>query len=111
MSAPSAVKNFPVRRYVFMFAVILVVALFPLFSVFLTYLVADANGCQVNEAYVQPCVVLGADLGALLYTMGVLGWLMLATIPFGALALGLLFVVLLAHLFWWRHAKTKVSRS
>jgi hypothetical protein len=93
---------FPWRRYLGYGALILLLSVFPLLSVLVTSAIASIGGCQVNEAFVQPCVILGIDLGGLLYGMGVLGWLMLVTLPAGAIALAALVVMLALHLLAWR---------
>ena len=54
-------------------------------------------GCQVDEANAHPCMVLGHDIGGLLYDLGVMGWLMLVTIPTGAFALLIFTLVLVAN--------------
>ena len=66
--------------------VILLVAFSPLISVAIAGSIADANGCVLHEGYVNPCIVNGQDMGETLYAMGVMGWLMLATIPLGLIA-------------------------
>jgi hypothetical protein len=48
---------------------------------------AEARGCVLHEGFVNPCIVDGVDVGQTLYELGVLGWLGIVTIPFGALAL------------------------
>jgi hypothetical protein len=45
--------------------------------------VASLGDCTVNEGAPSPCVIGGRDVGQALYTLGVLGWFMLATIPIG----------------------------
>ncbi len=62
---------------------ILLVAFLPVISVAIAGEIANANGCQLDEGSVHPCVVNGTDIGETLYTLGVLGWLMLATLPLG----------------------------
>ncbi len=57
--------------------------------------VASANGCQLDEGSVHPCIVNGHDMGEQLYGMGVMGWFMLVTIPTGLLALGAYGAILL----------------
>ncbi|BDP43147.1 hypothetical protein DAETH_31160 [Deinococcus aetherius] len=57
----------------------------PLLGVLLSSWVAGANGCRLDEAGTYPCVVAGVDVGGLLSTLFVLGWLMLVTIPVGVL--------------------------
>lgn len=78
--------------------VILLVAFSPLISVAIAGSIANANGCELHEGYVNPCIVNGEDVGETLYAMGVLGWLMLATIPLG---LGAVVVYLLIVLVVW----------
>lgn len=46
--------------------------------------IAEWYGCVLHEGYPNPCVILGADRGELLYGLGVFGWLSLVTIPCGA---------------------------
>ncbi|CDP52231.1 hypothetical protein [Devosia sp. DBB001] len=97
-----APKKFPWAIYWLILAAILLFALWPVFSVTFVSLVADANGCRVDEGSVHPCMVLGSDWGELLYGMGVMGWFMLATIPIGIFALGGWLVALIAHRIAWR---------
>lgn len=101
------VRRFPWIGYGVALALIVFIAALPLISVFLTYLIADANGCRVDEGSVHPCVVMGVDIGGLLYTMGVLGWLMLASLPLGALAVIAWLAVLIVHYLARRFAGTK----
>lgn len=89
------IKRFPWTIYIVALAVIAFLALGPLISVYLAYLVGDAHGCTVNEAAIDPCIVMGMDVGAALAYMAIFGWLMLATIPFGAGALAIWLIVLL----------------
>lgn len=68
-------------------AAILLFAAAPVISVAIAGMIAEANGCQLHEGFVNPCIVGGVDWGGTLYALGVMGWLMLATLPLGALAL------------------------
>ncbi|QJR17050.1 hypothetical protein [Pelagibacterium halotolerans] len=104
-------KRFPWIPYAISFIVILLLALFPVISVFIVYLVADANSCRVDEAGVYPCVVGDSDIGGLLAFMGLLGWLMLATIPLGGMALLLWCVVLVGHLLYRRYKSAQSGTS
>jgi len=64
----------------------------------------------VDEGSVHPCVINGKDYGQLLYTLGVMGWLMLVTLPAGAFAFALWLIVLLVHRSNWRkRLSTQVS--
>jgi len=64
--------------------------------------IANAHGCKVDEGSVHPCMVNGQDYGQLLYTLGVLGWLMLVTIPGGAFAFAIWLIVFILHRERWR---------
>jgi hypothetical protein len=77
---------------------ILLIAALPIISVFMSEAIANALGCKLNEANVYPCVVMGMDIGHVLAIMFVMGWLGLATLPLGALALvgWLIWVAILA---------------
>ncbi len=74
-------------------AVILLVAVAPLVSALTAGWIAAANGCALDEGSVHSCIVNGKDIGQTLYTFGVMGWLMLATIPLGGLAVLIWLVV------------------
>ncbi|MBE7732614.1 hypothetical protein [Devosia faecipullorum] len=101
--------RFPYWAYGLALFAILVFALWPIASVYLTYLIADANNCVVNEASVQPCIVWGMDWGGLLYGAGVMGWFMLATLPLGGGALLVWLASLIIHRIGWGQMQ-KVKR-
>lgn len=65
----------------------LLVCAAPMISVFVAAAIASHYGCTLHEGFVNPCVVAGRDIGQSLYTMGVMGWMMLFTLPIGALVL------------------------
>jgi hypothetical protein len=101
-SAPApARRRFPWPVYLVVLAVIVVLAALPVLSVTVAGLVASANGCRLDEGGAHPCVIAGTDYGDTLYTLGVLGWLMLASLPLGVMALLVWAVVLGIHLFAW----------
>jgi hypothetical protein len=75
--------------------IILLVAFSPLISVVIAGSIANAHGCTLDEGSVHPCIVNGTDMGETLYTMGVMGWLMLATIPIGLVVVGVYLVLVL----------------
>ncbi len=59
----------------------------PLFPVVMAALVAEWNGCALDEGNIHPCVILGIDFGEALYSMAVMFWFMFFTLPIGAIAL------------------------
>lgn len=87
-----------IRLYGFSLLAIIVFALFPVASVVLAGLIATPAGCELNEAVVHPCIIAGMDFGDLLYAMGVLGWLMIGTIPAGVILFAIWVVVLIVHM-------------
>lgn len=93
---------FPWRRYLRTAALILLIGFAPVLSVLFTSAVARIGDCQVNEAFVQPCVILGIDLGGLLYFTGVMGWFMLLSLPGGTIALAVWALILGGHWLYWR---------
>ncbi|MFT4928810.1 MAG: hypothetical protein ACI8WB_004930 [Phenylobacterium sp.] len=48
-------------------------------------LIANLYNCTLHEGYVNPCIVLGVDLGSTLYSMGLSAWLAIVTIQIGGL--------------------------
>ncbi|TGE01753.1 hypothetical protein [Methylobacterium nonmethylotrophicum] len=50
-------------------------------------ILARLTGCEVNEARSNPCRVAGLDIGGLLHTMMVTGWLVIPLLPVMALTL------------------------
>ena len=74
-------KRFPWIIYWMVLAFIVLVALAPVGSVVACGVIANAHGCRVDEGSVHPCIINGKDYGQMLYTLGVLGWLMLVPFP------------------------------
>jgi hypothetical protein len=64
--------------------------------------IANKYGCLVAEGSVHPCVIDGKDYGQLLYTLGVMGWLVLVSLPAGAVTFSVWLIVLLLHRNRWR---------
>jgi hypothetical protein len=58
----------------------------PIASVVIAGTIAWWNGCTLHEGFANPCVVNGRDIGETLYEMGVMGLMMIATIPLGIVA-------------------------
>ncbi|MET4682625.1 hypothetical protein ABIE19_000534 [Brevundimonas faecalis] len=81
----------------------IVVGIAPLASVALAGFIADLNSCELHEGYPQTCLVLGVDIGGALYTMTVMGWLMLISLFFlagGLLGLAWEGILLLLRTLW-----------
>src|SRR4026209_1983074 len=94
--------RFPWIWYLLALLVIGAFAFAPVGSVILCAAIANTHGCKVDEGSVHPCIINGQDYGQLLYTLGVLGWLMLVTIPGGAFVFAIWLIVLILHRERWR---------
>jgi hypothetical protein len=57
---------------------------------------------KVDEGSVHPCIIKGHDYGELLYSLGVMGWFMLVTIPGGLVAFASWLIFLILHRVAWR---------
>lgn len=75
---------------------ILLAALSPLIATAIAGRIADANGCELHEGFVNPCVIDGVDRGQDLYTTAMLGWLAIATVPIGLAAAAVYLLVVVA---------------
>ena len=90
--------------------IILLLAISPLLSAMAAGMIANRYGCDLDEGSVHPCVVNGNDIGDTLYTMGVLGWLALGTIPMGLIAMAIYLVgVALFYLARWLIRRNRSS--
>ncbi len=69
------------------------VSLLPLLSVIASTAIAGAFECTLHEGFANPCIVFGIDVGNVLASMFVAGWLMLATFPVTLVCLLLLVVL------------------
>jgi ribosomal protein S18 acetylase RimI-like enzyme len=106
MSEPIRQRRFPWWVYWTSLVFIGLFAVWPIASLVSASMIAQSNGCLIDEGSVHPCMISGEDWGENLYTMAVLGWLMLATVPLG-LGAGIvwLIVLLIHHAAWARQAK------
>ncbi len=95
-------SRFPWVIYSILLFGIMAVALAPMGSVLVCGWIANSHGCKVDEGSVHPCMIGGKDYGQLLYTLGVLGWLMLVTLPGGVCAFIIWLIVLMLHRASWR---------
>jgi hypothetical protein len=69
------------RLFRFAMVILVLVALSPLFSMIAAGLVASIYGCPLDLAASKPCVVGGEDIGHGLFTLGMMGWFLFATLP------------------------------
>ena len=80
-------------------------ALFPIAVTYTAGLVALTIGCDLNEASVHACPVLGVNIGPLLYGMGLAVWFVSLTVLAGLLALVVLFIIFIVRTLKARRAK------
>jgi hypothetical protein len=95
-------KRFPWILYWIVLVLIVLFAFAPIGSVILCGTIANAYGCKVDEGSVHPCIINGQDYGHLLYSLGVLGWLMIVTLPCGLFAFVIWLIVLILHRANWQ---------
>lgn len=95
-------KRFPWIVYWILLVLIVLFALAPVGTAIASASIANAHGCQVDEGSAHPCIINGHDYGQLFYTLGVLGWLMLVTLPGGLFAFVIWLIVLILHRESWR---------
>lgn len=98
-------RRFPWKVYGLALVLIVLFATAPLIGVVIASWLAEANGCMLNEGSLNPCIIFGMDWGSTLYTLFVLGWFMLATLPLGGGALIVFFIVFIIHYLAWRNAQ------
>jgi hypothetical protein len=65
----------------------ILIAVLPLIPTLVAGMIAKANHCVLHEGSPNPCVLLGIDIGSLLYVMGISFWLFFLTAPAGAIGL------------------------
>jgi ABC-type Fe3+ transport system permease subunit len=95
-------KRFPWFWYVLALVIIALFAFAPIGSVMLCAAISNAYGCKVDEGSVHPCIINGYDYGQLLYSLGVMGWLMLVSLPGGFFAFVGWLILLILHRATWR---------
>jgi hypothetical protein len=83
--------------YALAFASIVLFAVSPMILAAIASAIAGSAGCALDEGSIHPCVIAGEDWGSTLYTMAMMGWLAIATIQIGAIALAAWFAALVIH--------------
>jgi hypothetical protein len=75
------------RRHALALGGIVMFAILPFVPTVAAFFIADILGCRLNEANAHTCVLMGSDIGGLLYSMALLGWLGIATISIAGIML------------------------
>jgi hypothetical protein len=94
------------RSIPIVYGIIFLWMVWPLIPAFVAGIVAMVCGCKLDEGSVHPCVVFGKDIGAILNTMGMMGWFGMATFPSGILALAVFSLIV-----WWRKRTAESKRG
>jgi hypothetical protein len=84
---------------------------FPIVCVLIVMAVSAICGCTMNEGSPTPCVVFGVDIGKPLYTLGVMGWLGIVTLPSGGIALALYTAFVMAESSIARRKRSSASHA
>jgi TRAP-type C4-dicarboxylate transport system permease small subunit len=74
-------------------------------------LIAVAIGCDLNEASVHPCPLLGVNIGPLLYAMGLAVWFVSLTVLAGLLALVVLVIIFIVRTLRARRPKVDATAA
>jgi hypothetical protein len=94
-------RRFPWVWYLVALLPIAAFTLAPIASVMVCAWIANSHGCKVDEGSVHPCIINGHDYGELLYSLGVMGWFMLVTIPGGLVAFASWLILVILHRTTW----------
>lgn len=80
------IKSKKIYYMPFGFVLIGILSISPLLVALFSGLIGQCLGCNINEAGTDDCIRFGIPFGLILNPLGVMGWLMLITIPLGIMA-------------------------
>jgi hypothetical protein len=89
--------RFPMGIYWIFFALIALFAIAPIFVTIFAAAIANANGCQLSEGLLTPCVINGVDYGSELQAAGIGIFYILLTMPVAFVLFIVWLTVLLIH--------------
>jgi hypothetical protein len=89
--------RFPMAIYWILLALIVLFALAPILVTIFAAAIANANGCQLSEGLLTPCVINGVDYGRDLQSAGLAVFYILLTVPLALVLFVIWLVVLLVH--------------
>ena len=92
-------------------AIVIALALSPIAVTYTAGVVAVLIGCDLNEASVQACPLLGVNIGPLLYAMGLAVWFVALTVAAGLVALLVLAIVWFVRIARARRAKVDATAA
>jgi hypothetical protein len=89
--------------------IVIALALSPIAVTYTAGLIALLLGCDLNEAAVHSCLLLGVNIGPLLYAMGLAVWFVSLTVMAGLLALVVLVIIFIVRTVKARRANVDAS--
>jgi len=89
--------------------IVIALAFSPVAITYTAGLIALLIGCDLNEASVHPCPLLGVNIGPLLYGMGLAVWFVSLTVLAGLLALVVLVIIFIVRTLRARRAKVDAA--
>ena len=90
---------------IYIYWAIILYSITPFAASTVAFSIANIAGAKLNEGGPNPCIVLGYDLGHMLYSMLGFGWLFLFTLPTGFILL-IIFTIFL----FIRKAKKQIKK-
>ena len=91
-------RDFPAWIYITTFFLIVLLAFLPILATVVGVAIAGANGCQISESNVSPCVINGTDYGDAMQTAGNAFWLSLYSFPLAVVLFVLWLIIFIIHL-------------
>ena len=89
--------------------IVIALALSPITVTYTAGFIASLLGCDLNEASVHACPLLGVNVGLLLYAMGLAVWFVSLTVMAGLLALVVLVIIFIVRTVKARRANVDAS--
>ena len=105
---PSAPLS-PGKSFVRGALIVIALAFSPIAVTYTAGLIALLIGCDLNEASVHPCPLIGVNIGPLLYAMGLAVWFVSLTVLAGLLALVVLVIIFIVRTLRARRAKVDAT--
>jgi hypothetical protein len=102
-AANRRVPGLCMRVFRVLMAILLMIALLPVFSMAAAEVMAQFYGCKLDLAGAHPCIVGDRDIGHALLTLGMMGYFLFATMPF---IVGIVAVWLLAEIIRWARSRS-----
>ena len=99
----------PGKSFLHSALIVFALAFSPIAVTYTAGLIALLIGCDLNEASVHACPLLGVNIGPLLYAMGLAVWFVPFTVLAGLLALVVLVIIFIVRTLRARRAKVDAT--